>query len=245
MLRSMVIQHGRGWGRQWTANLEGTILHSLRRLLRSILYPVWVIILISPLLSPPLPSLSLSLFFHSPSLYLYLLPSFLLSLWDSITLLVMVQPAILLDTRFIHYHYQESRSRGSLSQEPRSQESQKRRSRSQESHSWWGFPSRGSWYSSEWYSREPHSFTALHVTWLLAFKCLIVSFTPFCRNIVYSHNIIGFPGVSGYHPPVPPPPPVYPVGHLFHPRSQPVISAQPYQHMPPGFGKYYSIINYM
>ena len=51
-------------------------------------------------------------------------------------------------------------------------------------------------------------------------------------------KIIGFPGVSGYntaHPPGPLPP-NHPVGHSFHPLSQPAgVSAQPQQYMPPGF----------
>ena len=54
MLRRMVLQHGRNWGRLWAAQLEGAILHLLKRLLRSILHPVWVIILISLSLLPSL-----------------------------------------------------------------------------------------------------------------------------------------------------------------------------------------------
>ena len=192
----------------------------------------------------------------------------------------MIQPAILLDTQFIHYqkscsqgshsreshsqrslswgshswesrgweslhresHNQETQSRGSHSQESHSQESH-----SQESHGWWGSPNRGSWHSNEWYSREVHSFTTLHTTQLLAFRCLIVSSTPFCRNIQFLlllYGIIGFPGVSGYNtaPPPGPPPPNHPVGHSFHPLSQPAgVSVQPHQCMPPGsqmFGKF-------
>ena len=51
-------------------------------------------------------------------------------------------------------------------------------------------------------------------------------------------GIIGFSGVSGYNtaPPPGPPPPNHPVGHSFHPLSQPAgVSVQPHQCMPPGF----------
>ena len=110
----------------------------------------------------------------------------------------MVQPAIiLLATRFIQYHSQGSHSQELYSRGWHSQESHNRGSHSQELHSReshsWESPSRGlcsrgscsrEWHSGKWYSVEPHSFTTLHNTWLQAFRCLIVSFTPFCQNII-------------------------------------------------------------
>ena len=78
----------------------------------------------------------------------------------------------------------------------------------------------------------------------------MVNFIPYFIIISYN-SIIGFPGITGYntaHPPGPPPP-NHPVGHSFHPLSQPAgVSVQPHQCMPPGFGKFilhYSIINYV
>ena len=54
----------------------------------------------------------------------------------------------------------------------------------------------------------------------------------------YSYDIIGHPGVSGYNTALPPGPPSpnHPVGHSFHPLSQPAgVSVQPPQYMAPGF----------
>ena len=154
-------------------------------------------------------------------------------------------------THFIRYHIQ---GRGSHCQESHSRRwhslgSHSRGSHSRGSHSRGSHiresPSRGScsreWHSGKWCSRELHSFITLHNIWLLAFRCLIVNYIPFCQSIqffCYSYAIIGFPGVSGYNtaPPPGPPPPNHPVGHSFHPLSQPAgVSVQPHQCMPPGF----------
>jgi hypothetical protein len=85
----------------------------------------------------------------------------------------------------------------------------------------------------------------LYNTWQQAFRYLVVSFTSFCRNIIIILSVwnIGYPNATGYaaHPPGPPPP-NYPVGHSFHPVSQPGVSVQPPQSMATAFQMFGKVI---